>query len=418
MNQPGGKNVPAAEWVEAAEAAELLGVKRETLYAYVSRGWIDSRSRAGSRARSYRTSDLLRLRAKSRARSGHGPVAAGALRWGEPVLDSAITEITPGGPRYRGHLATELAERGEPFERVAELLLTSELADRPDAWAGRLPSGPPSALARLVPADARPIDAALLALPAQATRDPARFDLGEEGSRRVARRIVRGLAVGLTLVGGAARARAAAQEPSVARILARGFSVGAGAARLRLLETTLVLCADHELNASSFAARVAASAGADPYDCAIAALAVLSGPRHGGMSERVAALVEEAGAPERASRVVRDRLRRGERIEGFGHPLYPDGDPRATPLLEDARRLAPRNRAIRTLGALVDALELVGGGRPNLDVGLCAVAYALRLPRGGATALFAAGRSAGWLAHAFEQRDAGFLLRPRARFVG
>lgn len=417
MNQYDGKSDPSEEWIGARAAAALLGVKRATLYAYVSRGRVRSRAAGGSRERAYAKSDLLRLRAHRDARAGHGAVAAGALRWGEPVLDSAITEITPRGPRYRGHEAAALAADGVAFERVAELLVAGAL---PAAarWTDELRLAPPSRLAALLPADARPLDAASLALPAQATRDPARVHAGPEAALGVARRIVRGLAVSFGLLEGAAAVRRAAAEPTVARALAAAFGLRATPPARAALDAALVLCADHELNASSFACRVTASAGADLYACTAAALATLSGARHGGMSERVAALVDEVGSAERAPRVVRERLQRGEALPGFGHPLYPEGDPRAAPLIERARALTPESPRVRIVEALVDSVELVGGGRPTLDVGLCALADALDLPRGGAMALFAVGRSAGWLAHALEQREAGFLLRPRARFVG
>ncbi|HJL15243.1 MAG TPA: citrate synthase [Sandaracinaceae bacterium LLY-WYZ-13_1] len=417
MNQVDGSDDPSEAWVDARTAAALLGVKRATLYAYVSRGRVRSRALGGSRERAYARSDLERLRAQRDARAGHGPVAAGALRWGEPVLDSAITEITARGPRYRGHDAVGLAERGVSFERVAELLFGGALP-RTASWTEPLPLAPPSRLAASIPAEARPIDAAALALPAQAMRDPARIHAGPEAARRVARRLVRGLVASFGLLAGAAVVRRAADEPTVAGSLAVAFGRRPTQRARALIDAALVLCADHELNASSFACRVAASAGADLYACACAALATLSGAHHGGMSERVGALVEEVGTPERAPRVVRERLRRGESIPGFGHPLYPEGDPRAAPLLARARAAAPRSARIRTLDALVDTMDLVDGGRPTLDVGLCAVADALGLPPGGAAALFAGGRAAGWIAHALEQGEAGYLLRPRARFVG
>ncbi len=416
MNQPDGNDDPADRWVDAAEAAALLGVKRQTLYAYVSRGRVRSRS-AGGRARAYHEGDLARLKAQTDARAGHGAVAAGALRWGEPVLDSAITRIDATGPAYRGQPAVGLAERGVAFERVAELLAFGTLPDEA-RWDDRLPLAPTKTLASLVSADARPVDAALLALPAFAMRDPARFDAGLDAERRVARRIVRGLAASLGATTSGARVREAAEEPTVARSVAVALGVRPTRRALAALDAALVVCADHELNASSFAARIAASAGADLYACASAALATLTGSRHGGLSERVVALSDEVGAPERATRVVRERLRRGDAIPGFGHPLYPEGDPRAGLLLDLARDLAPRSPRVRVLFALVDTLELVGGDRPTLDVGLVAIAAALGLPDGGATAIFAAGRVAGWLAHAIEQRAAGHLLRPRARYVG
>src|SRR5580704_6343602 len=111
-------------YARAAEAARILGVKPATLYAYVSRGWVRSVPAGRGKARLYARADLDRLRTRSAARAGHGPVAGGALRWGEPVLDSAISSVEAGLLRYRGVSATELATSGVSFERVAELLWT------------------------------------------------------------------------------------------------------------------------------------------------------------------------------------------------------------------------------------------------------------------------------------------------------
>src|SRR5215208_4072136 len=108
-----------SEYVDAGQAAKLLGVSRATLYAYVSRGKLRSVSGGKGRSKRYLESDIQRLRARSLARAGHGAVAASALRWGEPVLDSAVTAIEPLGPRYRGELAVDLALSGTPFEAVA-----------------------------------------------------------------------------------------------------------------------------------------------------------------------------------------------------------------------------------------------------------------------------------------------------------
>jgi citrate synthase len=180
----------------------------------------------------------------------------------------------------------------------------------------------------------------------------------------------------------------------------------------------LVLLADHELNASAFAVRVAASARADLYACLSVGLAAASGPLHGGSCDRVEALVREAARASSPRAFVRDRLRRGEALPGAGHPLYPDGDPRTAPLLRAAEELAPRRASLRTLFAVLAAARDLGVEAPSVDFGLVALCLALGLPRGTAASLFAIGRTAGWVAHALEQREAGFLLRPRARYVG
>lgn len=391
----------------------MLGIKRETLYAYASRGKV--RTQQVGRTKSYLRADLERLRARKRARSGHGAVAADALRWGEPVLDTSITEIRPDGMLYRGVGALELAT-SRSFELVAEHLW--EVSIPVDPWPLATWPLAPSKLFALVGADAHPVEGLALALPALAMRDPQRIQLRRETTLAVARRLIRLLTASLALPRGATAARHALRAPTVADSVLAAYGVRPRPVARRAVNATLVLCADHGLNPSTFAARVAASAGADLYACVAAALATLSGPRHGGMPERVAALVDEIGRPARTARVLGERLQRGEEVPGFGHTLYPDGDPRCPPLLEVARRVAPRARRTAIVEAIVATNELAGGEPPTLDLGLAAVAGALGLPRGGATSLFAIGRAAGWVSQVMEQREAGYVLRPRARYVG
>ena len=136
-----------------------------------------------------------------------------------------------------------------------------------------------------------------------------------------------------------------------------------------------------------------------------------------GAADRVDALLEEAGPAERVETVVHERQRRGEIIEGFGHPIYaPHSDPRGDLLVEIARELRGASPEVQSVLALVDAMEEGGFGGPSIDVGLVALSRALALPIGSATALFAIGRSVGWVAHALEQYEAGYLVRPRARY--
>jgi citrate synthase len=204
--------------------------------------------------------------------------------------------------------------------------------------------------------------------------------------------------------------------------IARSFLVAFGARPTpraeAAVQTALVLMADHELTSSSFAARVAASTGADLYACVASALGAFSGPRHGGSCDQIEALVTEARTPERTRGVILGRTQRGEGLPGFGHPLYPAGDPRAPPLFDLAAALAPRNARVRTVQALVRNMARTLRLQPAADVGLVALVSALGLPPGSATALFALGRCAGWIAHALEQRTQGFGIRPRARYVG
>ncbi|HVP61382.1 MAG TPA: citrate synthase family protein [Myxococcaceae bacterium] len=430
---------PYEALVDAREAARILGVKVATLYSYASRRWVRAFPSGRHREKRYLREDLETLRHRADARLGHEAVAAGALRWGEPVLSSALTEIRPDGPSYRGHSAVELASTVR-FEAVAELLWAGTLPATPPVWS-RPRSLPAAGLPR-GPVD--PLDALLaglsgLRLARHRTRATAthpsrpRSRAGGLAARSSARRPVRAGHTGRalaepggpelvwTLVGLVAaacghRPADALAAPDVASGVQR--ALGARARGARLIEATLVLCADHELNASSFAARVAASTGADLEACLLAALAAFSGPRHGAESMRVQALVAEADRPERARTTLLGRVRRGEALPGFGHRLYPSGDPRGALLLSLASQQPRPARALATLEALVSEAARLDLGEPTLDVGLLAVAHALQLPPWAGQVMFCVGRSAGWVAHVAEQRRSGELLRPRARYVG
>jgi citrate synthase len=185
---------------------------------------------------------------------------------------------------------------------------------------------------------------------------------------------------------------------------------GLNAAGADLVRRTLVLLADHELNASTFATRVAASTGASLSAACLAGLSALSGPLHGGMAARVEAFVEEAERRD-PGHAVSARLARGASMPGFDHPLYPDGDPRAAALL--AAFEAPH-----LLAALRTTTEDATGLAPNIDFALVSLARTLKLPPDAPFILFATARSAGWTAHAIEQLQTGRLIRPRARYVG
>ena len=398
-------------WIDARTAAARLGIQVRTLYAYVSRGQVRSVPGERGRPRLYALADVERLRVRRDARSGHGAVAAGALRWGEPVLDSAITSITARGPAYRGRLAVELAAAGVAFENVAELLWSGYLPDARVAW----PHGaiPLAQLARLVGADPRtPLDVMPLLIQIAALADRERGDLRPDALIARGRRLIPLLAAALAPGFVPAAVSRALGASGVAEIAARAIDAPGDA--VPVLDTALVLLADHELNASSFTARIAASTGADPYACVAAALATVSGPLHGSACEQVAAFADAVGSPEGARVQVRSLRRRGQLPPGFGHPLYPAGDPRAPPLIDAAARRATTRRA-RTVLAIVDATT---DAAPNCDAALAALTAALGAPPAAGTGLFAVARAAGWLAHALEQRATGHVLRPRARYTG
>ena len=200
------KNQP--DELGAGEAARLLGVKLPTLYAYVSRGLLRSLPARSGRARRYLRSDVEALRER-------GPsvrAAAGALRWGEPILESSITAMTPAGPAYRGRLASELARDGTSFEAAAELLWTGAFPAGPVVWEAT-PCPELDGVLPLLPADAPHAAVFPVLVAARAARDAGRFDTTPEGVLPRARGLIRLLAAGLALPRAPARARRAARAP-------------------------------------------------------------------------------------------------------------------------------------------------------------------------------------------------------------
>ncbi len=403
-----------AAYVALREAVVLLQVKPATLYTYVSRGWVDRIAAPGGRRGSlYSRADLLRLKARSDARAGHTAVAAAALRWGEPVIDSAITCVADGRLYYRGRDAIELALGGARFEQVAELLFGRGWPSPTASWP-ELDDPPAASVVRALLRDGPgPVRSASSALALLRARSPRFAGEGEAPELDRARALIRWLASGP----GWAKPRRLRRDEGVALRCARALGVE-GDEVVPALELALIVTADHELNASTFTARVVASAGSDLYACVSAAFAALSGPQHGGVSLRVEALLDEALAQRRPGDVVRERLARGARLPGFGHPLYPAGDPRARALIECAERIGPRSQRLAAMRALQDAARDAGLPPPNLDFGLVALSQALSLRAGAALFLLSIGRLAGWIAHIREQRDQGDRLRPRARYTG
>lgn len=374
-------------FLTAREASAELNVSRATLYAYVSRGMVESRPAPNGRHRVYRADDVRRLRGR---KSGRGTTTR--EKGSDPVLSSAITLIEDGRLYYRGRDVVALA-RTTSLEAVAGLLWQADgdpFADLPDPAPPRRAGE--SALARAVTGLALAQDADLQAL-----------NLAPTAVARTGARIVRLLA------------HAFGADPHAASI-AEGFATAWRVPRaMPLIRGALVLCADHELNASTYAARVVAATRATPYAVTLAGLAALQGPRHGGQRLRVQALLREAAAASDPRAAVIARLQRGEPLPGFGHPLYPDGDPRAVALHGAMTATLPLPSAVT---GVAEAVETLAGLKPNIDFALVALALALKLPDDAPFALFATGRAVGWIAHALEQYESPELIRPRAHYTG
>ena len=395
--------VTRAGFLSAREAASLLGVSRNSLYSYVSRGLIRTeRDPRDPRVSRYITADVERLRDRKEARRQPDLAARKTLDLGLPVLQSALTLIDNGRLYYRGEDVVGLAKRRQ-FEDVVRLLWGIDAVPRES-----VPPACREALRRT--SSLSMIERMQALLPIAAARDASAFDTSEAHVVRSGWRI-------LQIIVAAATGRVPTPGRSLSQALATGWRVRHPAAP-RLLDAALILCADHELNVSAFTARVVASAHSTPYDVVAAGLAALRGPRHGGHTAHIEALLDEAGSAAGVRTAIAARLERGALVPGFGHPLYAQGDPRARVLLASVRRTWPRSQA----AALADAIQRAGrtlvGEPPTIDSALVVLRRALDLPRDAAIVLFAIGRTAGWIAHAMEQYRDDHLIRPRATYVG
>lgn len=408
------------DFVSASQAAKMLRVKPQTLYTYVSRGLIRSVAQLDKKSRLYYREDLEKLRARSNARHGAAPAAESATRWGQPVINTSITEITPEGPRYRGRLALDLARESRSFESVAELLWTGIQHHEPLLWEHELvPRDFKAQLDRVV---LQRELAPLLRILAAATAvlgvvEPSHNEIRRGTTIPAARQLI------LTLTGclGYLAKNPAFRVPdprlSVAQNAAQTLIERPSPEMVGAINAALVLCADHELSSSTFAARVAASTGAELRACVLAAIGAHSGALLGGGCDRAEDLLQAVRSKEDVHRRLTELEQAETRVPGFNLLLYPQDDPRARYLLHRARAFSPRRARAQLIDEFIEEAERRLHLWPSLEVGLVALAATLDLPERSASALWALGRTAGWIAHVMEQRLAGFVLRPRARYV-
>ncbi len=373
-------------WMTQEEACAALSVRKQTLYAYVSRGQIEVRWDPDHISRKlYRASDISMLMKKRDLGRARKNIAASTMAWGEPIINTHISTIVRGRLYYRGTDAIQMAATAT-LEEAAQLLWDS--AERP-----HFPACAP-----------RPMEGAARAR-AFAAMSRAAADEGSVHAPEVER--AHEQAAGLIGRLASAFVGLDSDDGPLHLRIARAWRAERHA---ELLRHTLVLLADQELTSSAFAARVAASTGASLGACMLAGLAAFSGPLHGDAIARVHALIDEA-RHSGAEHAVRRRLAGSEPLPGFGHELYPQGDPRAACLLS---MLTPS----QTTSELIAGVDSVTGRQPTIDIALAALVEHCQLERDAAFALFAIARSVGWAAHSIEQMTSGSLLRPRAHYVG
>ncbi len=372
----------------------MLGVKRSSLYSYVSRGLLRAQKLPGQKGSSYLLADVMRLTRQRAAIRNPAKVAQSALDWGQAVLPSAITQVREGQFFYRGHNAVALAEHAT-LEDIAALLWQCDL---------NAPREP-------VPAPALPRTGALPS-PAEALRLWHQLPQATAVEDQPPLALLHAMCAALLGLANMQDASAMA----IHRTLQRHWNLDDRGGDL--LRRALVLCADHELNASTFAVRVVASTGATLHSALGAGLAALSGPKHGGMTQLIDSHWDDWHAHSNATptslaphlQSLLHETHTGSTpnyCAGFGHPLYPEGDPRSIALLS---AISPTPEVQRLTAAVLAQTGL----HPSLDYALVALQRSLGLPRGAAFVLFALGRTVGWMAHAAEQVAGGQLIRPRA----
>ncbi|GGW66658.1 citrate synthase [Streptomyces caelestis] len=392
------------------EAAELLGVKPETVYAYVSRGQLSSRRVTGGRGSTFDAREVEALARRNRRES-----AGSSPSGGELSVRTRITLIESDRYYYRGVDAVDLAMR-HTYEEVAEWLWTGRM--RP----GNTFTAPAASVAvarravDALPEHAAPTDLLRVATIAAATADPLRFDLSEDAVLGTARTLIPTLVAALPPAGHDRRDEGPLAHRLWSRLSPRK---NPDEASLRALDTALALLLDHDLAASTLAVRVAASARAHAYAAVSAGLGVIEGPLHGAASGLAHRLLVDVLDQGDAAPVITDELRAGRRIPGLGHRLYPGEDPRARALfglLEQIPRAEPALLAAR------DIVETTARHAPlhaNVDLALAVLTTSCGMPPTAGETIFAVARTAGWIAHALEEYgERPLRMRPSGLYAG
>jgi citrate synthase len=384
-------------YLSAEEAAAILDISKPTLYAYVSRGLIRSLPGKDSRSRLYNRLDIDQLKARKRIRSRPQSEVQSTLHWGAPILDSALTLIANENLYYRGANALDLT-RTHSFWEVACWFWTG-------SWDSCfVASGP---VHHWHKSGSDPFQTLQSWLGDLSSTDPAGYHLQFPALGPTGAAIVRQFLAILTRKQNPELRRAAGE-------LQECWCRSRPGAQ-RILNAVLILTLDHELNVSSFTARVVTSAGSNIYEIVSAAMCAFSGSRHGRASTRAELLLQQLlGGSVRP--LIHSLLRSGEEISGFGHPAYPGGDPRAKLIFQLLKEEYPDGYS--KICHVIAQSERTLQRFANLDMALAAAGSVLGLPSQAGFHLFALGRLAGWIGHAAEQNSSQTVIRPRARYIG
>ncbi len=401
-----------------AEVAELLGVKRQTVYAYVSRGILHRQMALDGRTSIFDRAEVEELRL------GRRPDQEGIMR---TMLATRLTRVSDDGLWIRGRDLISMVNGGATFHDVADLLWDSPAEEvwpvapgqRPVHWPGleEMPL----------------LDQLRVFVSIESSDDPLRHDLSPKSVRAAGRRAIIAMSSGLN--GG----RIAGFDPAIAdaangntpetdspdsghlaktlwmALSGQAPSIG----RCRALDVALALLADHGMAGSTFAARIAASVRADPYSVIGAGLGVIGGTLHGAASAQVHELYTEADRSGDPAAVVGTIQSRGERVPGFGHMVYRSQDGRYGALMGQIVEAWSDDPRLQTVFRVRDVVGERSDAIPNIDLALGALTFLADMPSHGGEAVFAISRTAGWLAHAMEEyEEKPVRFRPKARYIG
>ena len=390
--------MPEVIYLSAKEAANELGVRPATLYAYVSRGLIRSVQGAG-RTRLYDASDIRFLRNRRAGEGAEEREGQSRNAAAKGVLETKLTLLTDDGHYYRGQSALELAKAGT-LESVATLLWDCET----DPFAQPAPN-----VVEMLNSHQRPVERAIVALCCWPEQDSAAYTLSQELLKQKGASLIRLAASALLM-------QAPSTDP-MHRQIAQAWGVQNEEA-VDLIRATLVLCADHELNTSAYAVRCAASTRAPLHAALVSGLGAFMGPRHGTNAERVLSWLKHIHVADDIESVLQERCMNGEYLPGLGHSVYGGPDPRGAFLLNKLMQSGLNHPLVELIPLLLERSGELFGKHMNVDFPLALLAQILGLPKNSAGILFCISRISGWIAQALEQYQMQEQIRPRAAYIG
>lgn len=392
-------------YITATEAVNLLGIKKATLYSYVSRNKKKNKiktidSPINKKKKLYSFNDIIALVEKKKAESAE-LISKESLNWGKPVLETKISHIENSMLYYKSYSIEFLVKKKYNFEQVASYLWTGEFNKENLFF----------------------YDTNIQHESLNYNRNDIQIFLAELDKKDLGVRLEQNIPLlGSKIIQIIVNGITNNYTSEEIHIKLATFFCPENKKAQDLIKIALIIIADHELNASSFTARVVASTKANLYQILIAGLSALSGYKHGSNTYKVAEMFDDLSKNFLFKENLRRRLDRGDELVGFGHKLYANGDPRAEILLKAIEKVLSQDKKYYKKYEVVKAIKWhctdLLKEKPNIDFALYSLAYLLDKPADFSFFLFMLGRMAGWIAHAIEEYSRNELIRPRADYKG